>query len=116
MSEQKELEEDVTAGAGGGEMGVGTGDAAGQFSKSQAKKKGVKRPVVAKQKNFKGMPVFEVDSSDEYHSFSRGVKTFKRWKQHTKSESIRQWANENKGKSFYISHNENYTYIDRSKK
>lgn len=65
--------------------------------------------------SFRNKPCFEIDSSDEYNSFCKGVKTFHRWNKHTKSESIRQWANENKGKEFYVTHNNSYTLIKRKK-
>lgn len=84
---------------------VGTGDMAPAFNAG-----------AGTSKSFKGMPCFELGSANEYNSFCKGIKTFKRWSQHTKSEGVRQWANANKGKSFYVSYNENYTYIDRSKK
>lgn len=106
------LKEDDMGGTDPGAGGVGTGDMAQGDSKLK------QRPAarIEPTKSFKGVPCFNIEKSDEYHSFCKGIKTFKQWGQHTKSQDIRGWANQNKGKSFYVSHNENYTYIDRSKK
>lgn len=63
----------------------------------------------------RGMPCFDIDDSHEFHSFSKGIKTFHRWKQHTKSENIRQWARQNGGKDFYVHNGGNYMLVKRSK-
>jgi hypothetical protein len=63
-----------------------------------------------------GSPCFHVDSQSEYNTFCKGVKRFHLWKQHTKSEDIRQWANANPGRDFYISNGGSYTKINRRKK
>ena len=62
---------------------------------------------------FNGKPCFNLDCPDEYNSFSKGIKSFHRWNKHTKSENIRQWSKQNKGKSFYVSHNGSYTKVRR---
>lgn len=80
-----------------------TGDMAGGFAKIQPEQ-------------FRGYPCFKLDSQDEYNSFCKGVKSFRRWARHTKSEEVRQWANKNPYKDFYITHNGSYTFIKRSKK
>jgi hypothetical protein len=83
---------------------VGTGDMAPAFNK------------IAPKKKFRGKPCFDLEEEGEYNSFCTGVKTFHRWKKHTKSEEIRRWARENKGKDFYITHNGSYTLVSRGKK
>lgn len=66
-------------------------------------------------KTCRGLPCFDVDSSDELHSFHKGIKKFHLWKKHTKSEEIRKWAKNNPGKSFVVHHNGNYIKIHRGK-
>lgn len=63
---------------------------------------------------FKGKPCFKIDNEAEYLSFSKGKKVFHRWMKHTTNENLIKWARENKGKSFYVTHNNNFTYINRS--
>lgn len=83
---------------------VGTGDMAPGSSK------------IIPGKKFRGKACFDLEEEGEYNSFCRGIKSFHRWNRHTKSESIRQWSNENKGKDFYVTHNGSYTLVKRSKK
>lgn len=64
----------------------------------------------------KGFPCFNIEKQEEYHSFCMGKKVYHRWSKHTKEEHIRQWANANPGKSFYVSHLGSYTFINRGKK
>jgi hypothetical protein len=73
-------------------------------------------PGVEPNEWIQGNPCFNVDTQAEYNSFCKGVKRFHLWRQHTKSEDIRQWANANPGRDFYISHAGSYTKINRSKK
>jgi len=73
------------------------------------------QPGVIGQDTHKGMPVFTVDSSEEFHSFAKGIKTFHRWLKHTKSEEIRQWANSNPGKDFVVKHSEYFITVKRPK-
>lgn len=72
--------------------------------------------IMQPQSRFNNLPAFKIEKAAEYHSFSKGIKSFHRWSQHTTSEGIRQWAKANKGKDFYVTHNESYTLIKRSKK
>ncbi len=69
--------------------------------------------IIKPDTEFNKKPCFKIDCNDEYNSFAQGVKSFHRWSQHTKSENIRQWANQNKGKSFYVTHNGSYTKVKR---
>jgi len=80
---------------------VGTGDMAPAFK------------MIKPDSEFNGHACFKIDCPDEYNSFAQGIKSFHRWSQHTKSENIRQWANQNKGKSFYVTHNDSYTKVKR---
>lgn len=64
---------------------------------------------------FRGLPLFYLESEKEFNSFFRGFKTFRFWKQHTKSEKIRQWANKNPYKNFYVSYNNLYIKINRER-
>lgn len=64
----------------------------------------------------RGLPVFDIDTADEFHSFAKGQKKFREWKKHTKSQEIRQWANKNYGKSFMVHHNGNYMTVNRTRK
>jgi hypothetical protein len=68
--------------------------------------------------SFRDLPCFTVKSGGEFHSFAKGIKNFHLWRQHTKSEQIRQWANQNPGKSFYVKHPESeaFTFINRGKR
>lgn len=87
---------------------VGTGDIAQGEGTALTSTKRVKPDT-----EFNGKPCFNIDCQDEYNSFSKGVKTFHRWNKHTKSENIRQWSKQNRGKSFYVSHNGSYTKVKR---
>ena len=94
---------------------VGTGDMAGMFSNMSAAtgpKRRLKKRIKPK-KHFREKACFEMDNSDEYNSFCQGEKKHHRWGKHTKSSEIRQWANENRGKEFYVTHNNSYTLIKR---
>lgn len=82
---------------------VGTSDIAPGFGK------------ISPSHSFRNLPCFELEDSSEYHSFCKGKKTHTRWKKHTKSESIRQWANENPGKDFFVMHSGSFTKITRKK-
>ena len=103
---------------------VGTGDMAAGFDVINQNGRKNKNKVLgfSKDKNmmpiepdseFNKLPCFGIECSDEYNSFAKGVKSFHRWSQHTKSEKIRQWANQNKGKSFYVTNNGSYTKVKR---
>jgi hypothetical protein len=103
---------------------VGTGDMAmnfGQINQNGKSRRpgtlGIKHQKalipIQPDSEFNGKPCFNIDCPDEYNSFARGIKSFHRWSQHTKSENIRHWANQNKGKSFYITHNGSYTKVQR---
>ena len=92
---------------------VGTGDMAGSFS-NMSSATGPKKKIKPK-KQFREKACFEMDDSDEYNSFCQGKKKHHRWGKHTKSAEIRQWANENQGKEFYVTHNNSYTLVKRKK-
>lgn len=81
------------------------------FTKAQKMYKGDVEPNEWVQ----GHPCFHVDTVDEYNSFCRGIKKFHLWRQHTKSEEIRQWANANPGRDFYVSFGGAYTKVNRRK-
>jgi len=76
---------------------------------------GTQRRAIKPDSEFNGHPCFNIDCPHEYTSFNKGVKGFLRWSQHTKSEKVRQWANTNPNKNFYVTHNDNYTMINRKK-
>ena len=67
-------------------------------------------------KDHNGCPCFDIENELEFHSFSSGMKKFHLWRQHTKSEEIRQYSKENPNKDFYIHHGGNYMLVKRSKK
>lgn len=67
------------------------------------------------QKTFRGDPVFDLDSSDEFHSFAKGTKNFRQWRKHTRSEDIRQFANKNYAKDFYVTHQGAYIKVHRGR-
>ena len=64
----------------------------------------------------KGFPVFDINDPAEFHSFCRGHKSRHRWAQHTREDKIRNWANQNPYKSFYVKNGENHYLVNRSKK
>jgi len=68
--------------------------------------------------SFRDLPAFTVKSPGEFHSFAKGIKSFHLWRQHTKAEQIRQWANQNPKSPFYVKHPESEAYmlINRGKK
>ena len=70
--------------------------------------------VIGKQ--HRGLPCFDIDCQSEFNSFFRGIKSFRRWKAHTKSEEIRGWANTNPNKDFYIHNNGTFIKVQRKKK
>jgi len=63
----------------------------------------------------RGLPCFNIDCEAEFQSFNKGVKSFRRWKKHTKSEEIRVWARENPNKDFFIHNNGKYSKVSRKK-
>lgn len=63
----------------------------------------------------RNLPCFTMET-DEFHSFSKGVKSFRLWNQHTKSEDVRMWARQNRGKDFYVQNGENYMKVSRAKR
>ena len=69
--------------------------------------------VIGKQ--HRGLQCFDIECTSEFGSFFRGVKTFSRWRRHTKSEEIRQWARTNPYKDFYIHNNGKYIKVQRKK-
>lgn len=71
--------------------------------------------IIKPDMEVRGTPCFNVDDSGEFHSFAKGVKRFHLWKQHTKSETIRQWAKQNPKSDFYLHHQGHHTLIRRKK-
>lgn len=67
-------------------------------------------------KEFKGFPVFDISDEGEFMSFQKGIKRFHLWKQHTTSETVRQFARTNPNKDFYIHNAGRFLKINRSKK
>lgn len=65
--------------------------------------------------SFRDLPCFKLHSEAELSSFAQGIKKFRTWRQHTQSENVRKWANENRGKDFYVTHGERYMRINRKK-
>lgn len=74
------------------------------------------QPGIIKPDGFvRGTPTFDIDDSGEFHSFAKGIKRFHLWKQHTKSETVRNWARQNPGKEFYVRHQGHHTLIRRGR-
>lgn len=82
---------------------VSTGDMAPGFDR------------ITPKKQFRDLPCFDLDKECEYNSFCQGKKIHARWARHTKLGEVRQWASENPGKDFYVSHNNSYTKVVRKK-
>ncbi len=64
----------------------------------------------------RGLPCFNINCKSEFNSFNKGIKSYRRWKKHTQSKEIRDWASKNPYKSFYIHNDGTYIKVDRSRK
>lgn len=71
--------------------------------------------IIGADSHHRSIECFDIEDQSEFHSFCKGIKSFHRWRKHTKSEKIRKWANQNRGKDFYIHHNGAFMKIRRSK-
>ena len=64
----------------------------------------------------RGLPVFKIDSHNEFQNFNRGTKLkFKQWRKLVSSPEVHEWASNNKGKDFYINHQDIFIKVKRSK-
>jgi len=64
----------------------------------------------------RGIPCFDIQCKSEFNGFNRGIKTYRQWRRHVKSEEIRQWANKNPYKDFYIHNDGTYIKVSRGKR
>lgn len=63
----------------------------------------------------KNLPVFNVNSQDEFDSFGSGEKIYFRWMQHTTNENIRKFGRNFPKMPFFIHYNGLYKLIQRKK-
>lgn len=65
---------------------------------------------------FRGLPVFDLESHDEWNSFNSGCKVkFAHWNKLLNSETVKEWARNNQYKSFYLRHHNSLIKINREK-